>query len=54
LLGARDTLVPRSVADWLDAALPNAQKVLIDGAGHAPFLSHPAGCLPLLEASIDG
>lgn len=54
LLGARDTLIPHTLANWLDVALPSARAVCIDGAGHAPFLSHPASCLPLLESAIDG
>jgi pimeloyl-[acyl-carrier protein] methyl ester esterase len=40
--GGRDTLTPAAAGAWLAAALPNARLVTIAGAGHIPFLSHPA------------
>lgn len=39
--GSRDRLVPVAAGDWLAARLPRARALRIDGAGHAPFLSHP-------------
>lgn len=54
LFGARDTLVPPALADWVREALPGSRTTVIAGAGHAPFLSHTAECLPWLEEAIDG
>ena len=51
LFGARDTLVPAGVAGAIQARLPQARAQLVDGAGHAPFLSHPQQCLHWLEES---
>ena len=45
LLGGRDSLVPAAVA----AALPGLAAVVIEGAGHAPFLSHPDECARHLQ-----
>jgi pimeloyl-[acyl-carrier protein] methyl ester esterase len=42
IAGGRDTLVPPAAGAWLAAALPNARLAPIEGAGHVPFLSHPA------------
>ncbi len=39
--GRRDTLVPPAAAAETMRRLPRARLALIDGAGHAPFLSHP-------------
>lgn len=39
--GVRDKLAPVAAARFLAQALPQAQLALIEGAGHAPFLSHP-------------
>ena len=54
LFGARDTLVPAGVADWVGDRLPDARVHCIAGAGHAPFLSHPEPSMRWLEESIDG
>jgi len=40
LLGSRDALVPTALGSWLEEMLPAARIVTLDGAGHAPFLSH--------------
>jgi len=42
LFGQRDTLVPARVAEGIAVLLPQARVRVIPGAGHAPFLSHPA------------
>lgn len=42
LHGERDTLAPLAAAEYTAAQLPNAKLEVIDGAGHAPFISHPA------------
>ena len=39
--GMNDTLSPLANADKLHAAIKNSRKVLIDKAGHYPFLEHP-------------
>jgi pimeloyl-[acyl-carrier protein] methyl ester esterase len=39
--GERDTLTPPLASQYMAAQLPNARLALIDGAAHAPFLSHP-------------
>jgi len=51
LFGARDTLVPAGVAGAIQAQLSQARIQLVEGAGHAPFLSHPQQCLHWLEES---
>lgn len=40
--GERDRLVPMGAARFLVEHLPQARLVPVAGAGHAPFLSHPA------------
>jgi len=42
LMGARDMLVPAAAAQPAADLLPDARVALIDGAGHAPFLTRPA------------
>lgn len=42
ITGQRDRLVPPAAGEALAAALPHARLRRIAGAGHAPFLSHPA------------
>ena len=39
--GERDTLTPPQAARYLAAQLPKARLAVIEGAAHAPFLSHP-------------
>jgi len=53
LLGTRDTLVPRSLPVQLSVSLPNARIDQIEGAGHAPFLSHPEATLQALLGAMD-
>lgn len=38
--GSLDKLTPPAAADWLAQHIPTAHYALIDGAAHAPFLSH--------------
>ncbi len=52
LFGARDTLVPRAVRQRIAELLPAARTIEIDGAGHAPFLSHPQACLDALRDGL--
>jgi pimeloyl-[acyl-carrier protein] methyl ester esterase len=48
LFGSRDTLVPPGVSERVRSLLPGAKLSLIEGAGHAPFLSHPEQSLESL------
>ena len=38
--GSLDKLTPSAAGDWLVKNIPSAKSDLIDGAAHAPFLSH--------------
>ena len=40
-MGERDTLVPQGAGSGAAALLADAQLVVIEGAGHAPFLAAP-------------
>jgi pimeloyl-[acyl-carrier protein] methyl ester esterase len=42
LAGERDTLIPQQASQFLASRTPNGRLVMIMGAAHAPFLSHPA------------
>jgi pimeloyl-[acyl-carrier protein] methyl ester esterase len=50
IAGDRDTLTPIAAARWLADALPQASLVVIPGAAHAPFLSHPEAVVAALDA----
>ena len=39
--GAEDGLIPVSVADKFEMALPNARKVVYEDVGHIPMEEHP-------------
>ncbi len=41
IAGKRDKLTPPEASHYLAQALPDARMVEIEGAAHAPFLSHP-------------
>ncbi len=41
LHGERDTLTPLAAAEYTAAQLPHSKLHVIEGAGHAPFISHP-------------
>ena len=51
LFGARDTLVPAGAAEAISQRIPEARVVLVEGAAHAPFLSHPQQFLQWLESA---
>ncbi len=40
IAGERDKLCPPQASNFMAMSLPNAQRVLIKGAAHAPFISH--------------
>ena len=54
IAGDRDTLTPVAAARWLARALPQASLVVIAGAAHAPFLSHPEAVVAALDAFAEG
>ncbi|MDJ0807588.1 MAG: pimeloyl-ACP methyl ester esterase BioH [Gammaproteobacteria bacterium] len=54
LFGGRDTLVPDGTAEALPEWMPGAQRQLIAGAAHAPFLSHPDETLAVLLNMLEG
>lgn len=47
--GARDTLAPAAASQWLARHLPHARYRDIEGAAHAPFLSHPQAFLDAID-----
>lgn len=49
--GSRDTLIPLAAAEAVAGSLGNATLHAIDGAGHAPFLSHESRFLDLLQGA---
>jgi pimeloyl-[acyl-carrier protein] methyl ester esterase len=51
--GDRDTLTPVAAARWLASALPKTSLVVVPGAAHAPFLSHPEAVVEALDAFAD-
>lgn len=51
--GSRDTLAPPAAAEYLAAALPHGRLALIEGAGHAPFLSHPEAFVTAVREFLD-
>jgi pimeloyl-[acyl-carrier protein] methyl ester esterase len=53
IAGDRDTLTPVAAARWLASALPRASLVVVPGAAHAPFLSHPEAVVQALDAFAD-
>jgi len=53
IAGSRDTLTLPAAGEWLAATLPHARFALIDGAAHAPFLSHAAAVEALLDRFLD-
>jgi pimeloyl-[acyl-carrier protein] methyl ester esterase len=53
IAGDRDTMTPVASAQWLASALPQATLVIVPGAGHAPFLSHPEAVVAALDAFAD-
>lgn len=52
VLGALDTLVPRDVADAFAELRPDAQIRVLEGVGHAPFLTRPRRFLEMLAEVV--
>ena len=53
LLGERDTLVPADMGHELEALHPEADVLVIRGAAHAPFLSHPVRSISLMTPFLE-
>lgn len=47
--GDRDSLIHTAAARLMTEMLPNAQMVIIHGAGHLPFISHATACHQYIE-----
>ena len=54
IAGDRDTITLVDASRWLADALPNGSLVVIPGAAHAPFLSHPDAVIAALDTFADG
>ena len=54
LHGERDTLAPLPAAEFTAATLPHAELTVIEGAGHAPFISHPDESVNAIEEFMHG
>ncbi|EIC23318.1 pimeloyl-ACP methyl ester esterase BioH [Thiorhodovibrio frisius] len=52
LFGERDTLVPAAVAKRITILHPQAQVECLQGAGHAPFLSHAQAVSELIHGFL--
>jgi len=52
ICGAYDRLTPPEAGRFLAEHVPSARHVLMPGASHAPFLSHPEGFLQALETFL--
>jgi pimeloyl-[acyl-carrier protein] methyl ester esterase len=52
--GSGDKLAPPAAARWLTQRVHGARLREIAGAGHAPFLSHPAEVAQIIQAAADG
>jgi len=51
--GSRDTLAPAAAGAWLAGALPDARYVELEGAAHAPFLSHTDAFIAIVNEFLD-
>lgn len=50
--GSSDKLAPVTAARWLAQAVPGAALHEIEGAGHAPFLSHPRQVSDIISGGL--
>jgi len=54
LFGDRDTLVPSGVAERVELLNDKARTQVIQGAAHAPFLSHPRETADAIQSFLEG
>jgi len=52
--GSADAICPVSAAKFMAQKLPNATLTVLEGAGHAPFLSRPKEFTGILSSFVDG
>ena len=52
IAGEHDQLMPRSEMEALERGIPRARLVIVEGAGHLPFLEKPRVVAPLLTAHL--
>ena len=53
ILGEKDTLVPVSVNKEFEKIFPNLDKLILEKAGHAPFISKPETCAEKIKNFIN-
>jgi pimeloyl-[acyl-carrier protein] methyl ester esterase len=53
IAGARDKLTPPQASEYMAQAMPHARAVVIEGAAHAPFLSHPQSFMQAVRDFLD-
>ncbi|WP_455201144.1 pimeloyl-ACP methyl ester esterase BioH [Kaarinaea lacus] len=53
IVGEKDTLIPEKSGYDTSALLANSQLAIVNGAGHAPFISHPQEFLNIITAFIN-
>jgi len=53
LHGERDTLAPLAAAEFTAGQLPHGKLEVIEGAGHAPFISHPEAFTSAIRSFLD-
>ena len=51
--GRDDTLMPPTAGAWLAQHLPHAHFAELEDCGHAPFVSRPEACAPLINHVLD-
>ncbi len=54
VFGSQDALVPARVAERVEVLMPGASARVIQGAAHAPHLSHPLETGAAIRAFLDG
>lgn len=54
ILGDRDTLIPADMVEYAATLNPALQITMLEGAGHAPFISQPDLCRQEIEQFIHG
>jgi pimeloyl-[acyl-carrier protein] methyl ester esterase len=54
IAGERDSLASPAAGEWLARRMPNASFRLIQGAAHAPFLSHPEAFMSAFADGLGG
>ncbi len=52
--GSADIICPPAASHYMAEQLPDARLEIMEGAGHAPFLSRPAEFAEILKKFIDG